>query len=130
MNVVIRALTAVGAVAALSFTITPIDAHAATPSASNPLGIASAEDVAVPTAATGRCVRNYSGKKYCHGERPYQGWSRYHDNDDDSYYGDDGYGYYDYDDEYPLICREERYSCRAPRRPMVSPVDVPAAFRR
>ncbi|MGQ0467975.1 MAG: hypothetical protein ACT4QG_21980 [Sporichthyaceae bacterium] len=109
MGIVTRAAAAVGVVAALAFVVTPADANA---------------------ASADRCVQNYSGTWYCDG-KPYQGWSRYHD---DGYYDDD-YGYYeDGDDyyggqrggyryggrhyeEYPLVCGETRYSCRAPRRP-------------
>jgi hypothetical protein len=128
MRIVTRALVATGAVAALSFTITPVDAHAATPATA---GLATA-DVALPTTAAGRCHRNYSGKKYCNGERPYHGWSRYHDDQDDRYwdYDEDGDYYYGAYEDYPLVCGPSRYSCRAPRRPMVTPVDVPAMFGR
>jgi hypothetical protein len=124
MRIVTRALVATGAVAALTFTITPVDAHAATAAE---FGLGAAE-VVVPTATSGKCHRNYSGKKYCNGERPYHGWSRYHD---DYYYGDydDDYYYGDYD-EFPLECGPSRYSCRAPRRPIVTPVDLPAMFAR
>lgn len=132
MRIVTRALIAVGTVAALGFTITPVDANAAP---APTLGLAAADEVALTAAASGKCHRNYSGKKYCNGERPYQGWSRYHDDGDyyDDYYGDgddsDFYGDGDYD-EYPLVCGPSRYSCRAPRRPHVAPVELPAMFAR
>lgn len=112
MRIVTRALVATGAVAALTFTTAPVEAHA---------------------AESGKCHRNYSGKKYCNGERPYHGWSRYHDDQDPRYWDhDDEYGDYYYGDyeDYPLVCGPSRYSCRAPRRPMLTPVDVPAMFAR
>lgn len=111
MRMFTRAAAAIGAAAALCLVVTPIEANAAS--------------VHHPSD----CIQNYSGKWYCDGERPYQGWSRYHDDDgyyDDGYYDDDYYygghrGGYRYGgrhyEEYPLVCGDTRYSCRAPRRP-------------
>lgn len=138
MRIVTRALIAVGTVAALSFTITPVDANAASTLAPGPTAadeLALAKVGTTTAAASGKCHRNYSGKKYCNGERPYHGWSRYHDDEnyyDDDYYGngDDSHDFYgdgDYD-EYPLVCGPSRYSCRAPRRPLVTPVELPATL--
>lgn len=113
MRIVARVAAVVGAVAALGFVVTPVEANAAS------------------TDVPPGCIQNYSGKLYCDGDEPYQGWSRYHDDG----YDDDDYGYYEDDDyyygghrggyryggrhyeEFPLVCGETRYSCRAPRRP-------------
>lgn len=102
-------MLAVGAVAALSMTISPVSAHATTPTA---LG-----SVAV---AQHHWDDDYDGYGYGYGRYGYG------DDRDESYgeYAGDGYYCKDCEDDMPLICREERYSCRAPRDWSVHPAVV------
>lgn len=127
MRVFLRAAISATCLAATTLTLTPAPASASVaPGGVLTLAPPAAAFAARTVASSGRdgCLRNYSGRKYCHGERPYHGWSRYHEPDydygydydyddyDDGYYG--GYGHYE---EFPLVCGPSRYSCRAPRRP-------------
>lgn len=113
MRTIPRILLAVGTVASLSMTITPTNAHAAAPAA---LG----------SVTVGHYDWDDDGYGYGYGRYGYGDWR------DESYgeYAGDGYYCKDCEDDMPLICREERYSCRAPRDWSVNPVVTSAAFGR
>jgi hypothetical protein len=113
VRIIPRIALAVGAVAALSLTTSPVSADAANPTASGSI-----------TAGWDDYGYGYGYDDDHHGYgHPRYGYGDWRDESYGEYAGD---GYYckDCEDDMPLVCREERYSCRAPRDWTVHPAVV------